>query len=78
MSSEQYPGKDFGWNSTFSEQHHFGYRWYDQNLVKPAHEFGYGLSYTTFDYSAIKIDNDKKSLTFEVKNTGSMTGSEIA
>jgi beta-glucosidase len=64
-------------NSSYSEQHHFGYRWYDQNKVEPCFEFGFGLSYTTFEYSHLKIDNDKRSLTFNVTNTGNFTGSEI-
>jgi len=76
MSEAQYPGTDGHLNSTYSEKHHFGYRWYDSNRVKPCFEFGFGLSYTKFTYSQMKILN--RTLTFKVKNTGNMTGSEIA
>jgi len=49
--------------------------------VKPAYEFGYGLSYTTFEYSNIKLSNsefDKEIyVTIDVKNTGNIAGKEI-
>jgi len=76
MSEAQYPGTDGQMNSSYSEKHHFGYRWYDQNKVKPCFEFGFGLSYTKFEYSQIKISN--RTLSFKVKNTGLVTGSEVA
>lgn len=63
-------------NSSYSEQHHFGYRWYDQNMVKPAYEFGFGLSYTKFEYSLLKVTD--KSLSFRVMNIGKVDASEIA
>ena len=46
--------------------------------------FGYGLSYTTFEYANLKVDSEAKtsdesiSLSFEVKNNGKMVGTEIA
>lgn len=60
-----------------------GYRYYDKKEVEPLFPFGYGLSYTWFDYSAISVD--KKSITDEetvdvhvkVKNTGKVAGKEI-
>jgi beta-glucosidase-like glycosyl hydrolase len=57
------------------------YWYYTKDL---SYEFGYGLSYTTFDYSNFKIDknsitpNDKVTVTFDVKNTGDVDGDEIA
>jgi beta-glucosidase len=51
MTEAQYPGTDGHLNSSYSEKHHFGYRWYDQNKVKPCFEFGFGLSYTKYEYS---------------------------
>jgi hypothetical protein len=33
MTISQYPGDDHGMNTTYSEKHHFGYRWYDQYNV---------------------------------------------
>ena len=76
MSEAQYPGSDDHWNSSYSEKHHFGYRWYDQNRVKPSFEFGFGLSYTKFQYSQLQVFQNKTIL-FKLKNIGEMTGSEI-
>lgn len=76
MSESQYPGSDNHHNSTYTEQHHFGYRWYDQNDVQPAYEFGFGLSYTTFSFSDLSLKD--KTISFKVSNTGSVKGSEVA
>lgn len=57
------------------------YQYYTGNAVYP---FGYGLSYTTFEYSNIKIDkananaNDTVKITADVKNTGRTAGAEVA
>ena len=40
--------------------------------------FGYGLSYTKFAYSGLKVAPDAKSVSFEVRNTGARAGDEIA
>ena len=47
---------------------------------KPAYPFGYGLSYTTFNYSSIKTqkDGDKIIATVNISNTGNVAGDEIA
>lgn len=78
MTPDQYPGSDNGWNSSYSEKHHFGYRWYDQNSAKPAFEFGFGLSYSKFDYSNIKINQKEHTVSFQVKNIGKVTAAEVA
>ncbi len=56
-----------------------GHRWFDENKIKPRYEFGYGLSYTTFEFSDMILDVDKKSIKIEckVKNTGPRSGSEV-
>lgn len=60
-----------------------GYRYYDYKEIAPLFPFGFGLSYTTFEYSDIKLSSekitDKESLKVyvTVKNTGSMGGGEI-
>lgn len=71
--------------TTFSEGINTGYRWYDEHNVEPQFDFGYGLSYTTFAYSDMKVKESRKDgesvgydVTFRVKNTGTTTGSETA
>jgi beta-glucosidase len=60
-----------------------GYRGYEKNGVAPLFPFGHGLSYTTFRYSNIalspeKTDDGKVQVTFDLTNTGSRTGAEVA
>jgi len=61
-----------------------GYRGFDQNGIEPLFPFGFGLSYTTFNYDHLRIDqsgdSQKPSVTvhFDVKNTGKVAGAEIA
>lgn len=59
MTQSQYPGDDNAENVTYSEKHQFGYRWYDAHNVTPAYPFGFGLSYTKFNYTFVKV-GDKK------------------
>ena len=75
MTRTQYPGIN-QLNVTYTEKLSVGYRWYDLHNVKPAYEFGFGLSYTKFDYHNLTINN--KSLTFNLRNIGDVQGSEIA
>ena len=64
----------------YSEGLYVGYRYYDTAKVKPLYPFGYGLSYTTFEYSNLNLEVIKKELKvkFEIKNTGELEGKEIA
>ncbi len=56
-----------------------GYKWYDAENKKPLFAFGYGLSYTTYAYSDLKVKPGRETtVTFTVKNTGSRAGAEIA
>ncbi len=57
-----------------------GYRGYDRKDVKPLFSFGYGLSYTTFEYSNLNVaDNaDKIVVEFDVKNVGNYDAAEVA
>ncbi len=69
---------------TYGEGVYIGYRWYDAKKLAVEYPFGYGLSYTSFDYSGIKVDrsvigkNDTVTVSFKVKNTGSRAGSDVA
>lgn len=60
-----------------------GYRYYDTKNIKPLFPFGFGLSYTNFEYSDIKLnkkeimDNETLNISIKVKNTGKIRGKEI-
>lgn len=58
-----------------------GYRYYNSFHVKPAYEFGYGLSFTSFGYSPLVVSSktlkDKLTVTLTVKNTGKTAGREV-
>lgn len=64
-----------------------GYRWYETKNIPVQYEFGYGLSYTNFEYSDLKIEklsNEAKgpfdamyNVSLSVENTGKVAGSEI-
>ncbi len=60
----------------YREGLYVGYRYYDTAKVPMLFPFGFGLSYTTFDYSALKVSD--KEATFTLTNTGSMDGAEVA
>jgi beta-glucosidase len=56
-----------------------GYKWYDAENKPVLFPFGYGLSYSTYSYSGLKVTAGKKtSVGFVVKNTGNCAGAEIA
>ena len=67
---------------TYEDGIYVGYRYYETFKVKTAYEFGYGLSYTDFTYSNIKLSSTKFSgsisVTVEVKNSGIVAGKEVA
>lgn len=55
-----------------------GYKWFEDQHKKPLFAFGFGLSYTTYAYSALSVDAGAKTAHFTVKNTGKRAGDEIA
>jgi beta-glucosidase len=57
-----------------------GYKWYDAEKKAVRFPFGFGLSYTSYSYSDLKVKPGKEKTTvmFTVKNTGSKAGAEIA
>ena len=56
----------------------FGYKWFDSEGKQPLYAFGYGLSYTSFSYSGLKVNGASKTATVTLKNTGQRAGSETA
>jgi len=55
-----------------------GYKWYESADKQPLFAFGFGLSYTTYSYSGLKVDSAAKTVSFTVANTGRRAGTEIA
>jgi beta-glucosidase len=77
------PGKAAGGQAQPAEVEYFegaqvGYKWFDKKGLKPLFPFGYGLSYTAFDYAALTAAASGSSLTVsvEVKNTGARPGAD--
>jgi beta-glucosidase len=60
-----------------------GYRHFEKNKIEPLFSFGYGLSYTNFEYSGLKLSskeinaNDKLEVKLNLINTGKVEGSEV-
>jgi beta-glucosidase len=67
----------------YGERIFVGYRYYDVKKIEPLFPFGFGLSYTTFEYSNMKVssksvtDLDELTVTVSVKNTGAIKGKEV-
>lgn len=63
----------------YSEGLYVGQRWFNQKNKKPIFPFGFGLTYTTFEYSDLKVSMSSDGLTaeFVVKNSGTVTGSAV-
>jgi len=68
----------------YSEGIFLGYRHFDRSATKPLFAFGYGLSYTTFEYGNLSVTpqtgnlNEPVSVSFDVKNTGHREAAEVA
>ncbi|HEV2349433.1 MAG TPA: glycoside hydrolase family 3 C-terminal domain-containing protein [Terriglobia bacterium] len=66
--------------TTYSEGVNVGYRWFDKEKIDPLFPFGHGLSYTTFEYSGLKITRASDSgldVNLRIKNTGSADSDEV-
>ncbi|WP_017471340.1 beta-glucosidase family protein [Amphibacillus jilinensis] len=73
-ASHQFPGKEV--SVEYREGPYIGYRYYDTADVNVLFPFGYGLSYTSFGYSDIKVSEE--GVTFNITNTGEVAGKEVA
>jgi len=94
-SAKTFPGKEFPDQATtgsfgmkqipaevtYNDGVYVGYRYYNTYHVTPAYEFGYGLSYTHFAYSNLKLSsaalNGKIIASVSIKNTGKVAGKEV-
>jgi beta-glucosidase len=64
---------------TYDEGVKVGYKWYDAEKKPVLFPFGFGLSYTTYSYSGLKVTpGQNPKVSFTVKNTGSRDGAEVA
>jgi beta-glucosidase len=61
-----------------SEGAKVGYKWFEATNKQPLFPFGFGLSYTTYAYSGLTVDDAKRTVHFTVRNTGAHEGTEIA
>jgi beta-glucosidase len=79
-----FPGAPFKVNTRqfeidYNEGLKVGYKWYDAEGKEPLFPFGYGLSYTSYSYSDLRVKQGRTpAVTFTVKNTGARAGVEIA
>ncbi|MGN0815034.1 MAG: beta-glucosidase [Candidatus Coproplasma sp.] len=73
-SASRFPGHEM--TVEYREGLYVGYRYYDTAKIKVAYPFGYGLSYTTFGYSDLKLTDE--GATFKITNTGAVDGAEVA
>ncbi|MGC2502232.1 MAG: glycoside hydrolase family 3 C-terminal domain-containing protein, partial [Silvibacterium sp.] len=68
----------------YAEGVFIGYRYYTSKHVEPLYPFGFGLSYTTFSFSNLKVSpetaspDDPINVSFDVTNTGSRAGATVA
>ena len=81
-ATKTYPGQDL--HTDYAEGIYVGYRYYDTKNVEPQFPFGFGLSYTKFEYSDLKIAGSAGArntggwnFTLNVKNTGQRAGAEV-
>lgn len=73
-----YPGTEV--SVEYKESIYVGYRYYDKISKNVLFPFGYGLSYTTFEYSNLNVEEDEEDIIvrLKIKNTGKVAGKEIA
>jgi len=83
IAGSPYAGSPF--DTPYSEGLLVGYKWYDAQNLTPEFPFGFGLSYTTFQFSNVALVNNLAAagnpnfrVTFNLRNTGAVTGAEVA
>jgi len=84
-AAKNYPGQNLEVN--YAEGIYVGYRYYDTKNVEPQFPFGFGLSYTTFEYSDLRVipfvthsgtvKSEGTLVSLKVKNSGSRAGAEV-
>jgi beta-glucosidase len=81
-TDDQFTHKQF--DVKYNEGIFVGYRWYEHKNIKPLFAFGFGLSYSSFEYDDLQVEPknftliDNVQVSFTVKNTSEVEGSEIS
>jgi beta-glucosidase len=81
---KSYPSDSTGENVRYQEGIFVGYRGYDHYGIKPLFPFGFGLSYSQFEYSNLRVepgdpaDPCDANISFDIHNTGQVAGAEVA
>jgi beta-glucosidase len=75
-SGHHHPGELPLFDAPATEGVRVGYKWFESEKKEPLFPFGYGLSYTTYEYSNLSVE--PLSVTFTVRNAGSRAGTEVA
>ena len=71
--------RDAFFDVNYSEGMKVGYRWYDAENKEPLFPFGFGLSYSSFAYSKLRLESAQQvSVSFTLKNTSGRAGAEVA
>ena len=80
-ATNSFPGDEI---ASYDEGILVGYRWFDTKNIEPLYPFGYGLSYTDFEFSNAKVDkteaytnNETIEVSVDVTNTGELDGKEV-
>ena len=76
------PGRNIVWNTTFTVDYRegaaVGYKWFEKQKSAPLYAFGFGLSYTQFRYSDLRVSGGKNvTASFTVTNTGKHAGADV-
>ena len=76
------PGRNIAWNTTFTVDYRegaaVGYKWFEQQQSNPLYPFGFGLSYSQFRYSNLRISGGKTVIaSFTVTNIGKRVGADV-
>lgn len=71
--------KAFPTRTYYADDIYVGYRHFDTKNIEPLYPFGFGLSYTSFEYSNLNVKDNGNSyeVTFDIKNTGNVDGAEV-
>jgi beta-glucosidase len=72
---QQWPGTND--TAVYSEGLDIGYRWYQSQHLTPLFPFGFGLSYTTFAFSHLRV-SASGTVSFDITNTGHRAGADVA